>query len=109
MKNNWEKKFDKLWQEEMEQIRKKYPVNFSYLYKMTKKIISNLLAQQKELAEEFIATEKLAIDWKLVKQRKQLLKQVLEKRPFIDLTKDWNERKRIEKFLDEWEQKIKKL
>ena len=40
-----------------------------------KSFIHQLLAQQKEVAEEFIATEKLAIDWKLIKQRTQLLEE----------------------------------
>ena len=41
------------------------------------------------------------------RKRKQLLKEIIKIRPFVDLTRDLTERNKIEKYLNEWEQEIR--
>ena len=54
------KEFDKLWQEEMEVIRKtNYPPNFTYLYSVCKRITEKILkSQRKEIINHWIASKR---------------------------------------------------
>ncbi len=40
---------------------------------------------------------------------RDVLRKIIKKRPFVDLTRDLQERKKIERYLEIWEQKIKTL
>ena len=43
------------------------------------------------------------IEKALKSQRKEIIEEIIKKRPFVDLTRDFRERNMIELYLDKWE------